>query len=326
MVCGTNAEDARVGVGDKILEVIVANSAGTCFGVEAAIAIAEREKKPILGPLVHNPQIVSDLAASGIPILDRYESLDVLQEKGIDEVIITAHGSPKEVKEELVKRGIRFHDATCPVLLKWVYRKIQRFEGDGYHIVLAGNPQHAEVIATRSYSDRITVVYTEEDVDALPSDLAKTVAICQTTITDEKFQNLIDYIREKRYPDLEVVDTRCKPVKNQQDAVENLAQWVDAIFVVGGFESSNTTNLARIAAKYLPDSSHQIDSPAMIEPSWLKGVRHLGLAAGTSTPKSQIEAVKKRVAELFDGVVHFRDETDDDDPWAMEEEEPAGSR
>lgn len=311
--------------GSKSLEVIVANSAGTCFGVEAAIAIAEREKKPILGPLVHNPQIVSDLAASGIPILDRYEGPDSLREKGIDEVIITAHGYPREIKEELLERGIRFHDATCPVLLKWVYRKIQRFEKDGYHIILAGNPQHAEVIATRSYSDRISVVYSEEDVDALPGDLDKTVAICQTTITDEKFRNLVDYIRARKYPGLEVVDTRCKPVKSQQEAVENLAQWVDAIFVVGGFESSNTTNLARIAAKYLPDSTHHIDSPAMIEPEWLIGVRHLGIAAGTSTPKSQIEAVKKRVAELFHGVVHFRDEKDDEDPWAMEEEEPAGS-
>jgi 4-hydroxy-3-methylbut-2-enyl diphosphate reductase len=315
----TAEEAGDVKTNEKTLDVIVANSAGTCFGVEAAIAIAEREKKPILGPLVHNPQIVSDLAASGIPILERYEELGGLKHKGITEVIITAHGYPKELKEALVRNGVRFHDATCPVLLKWVYRKIKRFEQEGYHIILAGNPTHAEIIATRSYSDRISVVYAEEDVDALPDDLGKTVAICQTTITQEKFQHLVDYIRKAKYPGLEVVDTRCKPVKSQQEAVENLAQWVDAILVVGGFDSSNTTNLAKIAAKYLPDSTHHIDSPAMIEPDWLEGIRHLGIAAGTSTPKSQIEAVKKRVAELFDGTVRFQDEQKNGDGGYPEE-------
>ena len=63
----------------KQLEVIVASSAGTCFGVEMAIDLAEQKRKPILGPLVHNPQVVSELADKGIPILERYENLDTLE-------------------------------------------------------------------------------------------------------------------------------------------------------------------------------------------------------------------------------------------------------
>ena len=306
---------------DKVLEVIVGNSAGTCFGVEAAIKIAEREKKPILGPLVHNPQIVNDLAQEGIPILERYENLDGMEGKGLDEVIITAHGYPRQLKEALVARGIRFHDATCPVLLKWVYKKIEKFDKEGYHIVLIGNPDHAEIIASRSYSDRIDVVYSEEDVDGLPDDLGKTMAICQTTITEEKLGRLVGYIRQTKYPDIEVVDTRCKPVKNQQEAVQSLAQWVDAMLVIGGFDSSNTTNLANIAAEFLPDSTHHIDSPDLIDPEWLEGIEHLGIAAGTSTPKSQIDAVKQRVAELFDGRVVFRKEEDDESPMFLDDDD-----
>jgi 4-hydroxy-3-methylbut-2-enyl diphosphate reductase len=293
------------------MEVVVARSAGTCFGVEAAIQIAVRQKKPILGPLVHNPKIVGDLAAEGIPILERYADLDHLRD--VPEVIITAHGYPKELKEALEARGIQYHDATCPVLLKWVYRKIEHFERDGYHIILVGNPNHAEIIASRSYGTRISVVYGTEAVDALPNDLDKTVAICQTTITRDKFQKLVDYIRATKYPNLKAVDTRCKPVKNQQEAVARLAQWVDAMIVVGGYDSSNTTNLARISHKYLPETTYHIDSKDLIRLEWFDGVRHLGIGAGTSTPKKQIEEVKERIAELYPGRVVFRRDGDGDE-------------
>jgi 4-hydroxy-3-methylbut-2-enyl diphosphate reductase len=316
---GQTTQQRGIQVQDEpTLEIIVARSAGTCFGVEAAIEIAEQQKKPILGPLVHNPQIVNDLAREGIPILERYENMQVLEEEGHEEVIITAHGYPKQLKEELTDRGIKFHDATCPVLLKWVYRKMERFENEGYHIILVGNPGHAEIIASRSYSQSICVVYSEEEIDALPDDLGKTVAICQTTITKEKFQRLVDYIRESKYPDLRAVDTRCKPVKTQQEAVQDLAQWVDAMLVIGGFNSSNTTNLARISSEFLPESTHHIDSPALIQQDWLDGISHLGIAAGTSTPKSQIEDVKTRVAEMFKGKVVFRKGNNEDDIMSFE--------
>lgn len=291
---------------DRILKVTVADSAGTCFGVERAIRIAERERKPILGPLVHNPQIVADLAAKGIQILDRYQDADAL--RGIGEVIITAHGYPREMKEALAKAGLVIHDATCPILRNWVYEKIRRFEAEGVHIILVGNPDHAEVIATRSHGERISVVYSEADVDALPADLGPCVAICQTTITQEKFEDLVDYIRRTRCPSLRAVDTRCKPVRKQQEAVDKLAQQVDAMVIIGGLNSSNTTNLARIARQYLPDRTYHIDTPEKLEPAALDNVNHLGIGAGTSTPWSQIEAVKERVREIFPGRVVFDNE------------------
>ncbi|MEO2005322.1 MAG: 4-hydroxy-3-methylbut-2-enyl diphosphate reductase [Candidatus Poribacteria bacterium] len=286
------------------IEVIVAKSAGTCFGVEAAINIAEKIRKPILGPLVHNPKIVGDLASQGIPILERYADLDDVE--GLEEVVITAHGYPKELKAALRERGITFHDATCPVLLKWVYRKIETFEREGYHVILIGNPDHAEIIASRSYGTDISVVYDEDAVDLLRDGIKKTVAICQTTITKEKFDRVVACIRERKYPNLRAVDTRCKPVKNQQEAVAGLAQWVDAMLIVGGYDSSNTTNLARIAKEHLPARTYHIDSDALIQRDWLVGVRHLGIGAGTSTPKEQIEAVQDRIAAVYPGAVVFR--------------------
>jgi 4-hydroxy-3-methylbut-2-enyl diphosphate reductase len=291
------------------LEIIVAHSAGTCFGVENAITLAREKHQPILGPIVHNPIVVDELAREGIPILERYADLDSLTGRGVREVVITAHGYPKELKEELERRGIVYHDATCPVLLKWVYGKIRRFEQEGYRVILVGNPDHAEIIASRSYGHDIPVVYSKEDVERLPGDLGeKTVAICQTTITREKFAGLVEEIRRTKYPSLKAVDTRCRPVKNQQEAVERLAQWVDAMIIVGGLNSSNTTNLARISRRYLPERTYHIDSPESLRPEWLEGVRHLGIGGGTSTPREQIQAVRARIEELFGGVVVERRE------------------
>lgn len=287
------------------LEVVVARSAGTCFGVEDAIEMAERERKPILGPIVHNPLIVNDLSRQGIPILERYTDLEKLAEVGVREVVITAHGYPKELKEDLQRRGIRYHDATCPVLLKWVYGKIRHFEERGFKVILVGNPEHAEIIASRSYGTEIHVVYSKEDVAALPNDLGQTAAICQTTITREKFQALVDDIRATKYPDLRAVDTRCKPVKNQQEAVERLAQWVDAMIIVGGYNSSNTTNLARISRKFLPERTYHIDAVDSVVPEWIENIRTLGIGAGTSTPKTQIQAVQRRIGELVGGHVRY---------------------
>jgi len=296
---------------EAILEVIVAKSAGTCFGVEAAIELAEAHRKPILGPIVHNPKIVQDLGNAGIPILERYQDFNTLEEQGIQEVVITAHGYPKELKENLTQRGIQYYDATCPVLLKWVYKKIELFQSQGYSIILIGNPKHAEIIASRSYGKDIHVVYSEEEVDHLPVDLGETIAICQTTITADKFQRLVDYIRKAKYPQMKAVDTRCKPVKNQQEAVSSLAQWVDAMLIIGGYNSSNTTNLAKLSQKYLPETTYHIDSPDSVKPEWLKGISHLGIGAGTSTPKSQIEDVQRRVVELFEGKVNLRSEKEE---------------
>jgi 4-hydroxy-3-methylbut-2-enyl diphosphate reductase len=290
----------------KDLKIHVAGSAGTCFGVEAAIQIAERVRKPILGPLVHNPKIVGDLADQGIEIMDRYPSLE---EIGVHpEIIITAHGYPKPVKDALREKGINIHDATCPVLLKWVYRKIEKFTDEGYYIILIGNPNHAEIIASRSYGSRISVVYSCEEADKLPDNLGKVLAICQTTIMREKFDQIVDHIRATKYPDLRAIDTRCKPVKNQQSGVEELAQIVDCMLIVGGFNSSNTTSLANIAKKYLPNRTYHIDRPELIEDVWLKDVKLLGIGAGTSTPKEQIIQVIDRVKELFPGNVNIPQE------------------
>jgi 4-hydroxy-3-methylbut-2-enyl diphosphate reductase len=291
------------------LQVIVARSAGFCFGVTAAIELAEREKKPVLGPLVHNPQVVQRLAAQGIPILDRYLDPEALA--GIPEVVITAHGYPRHLKDELARRGITYHDATCPVLRRWVYRKIQRFEAHGYRVLLVGNPEHAEIIASKSYGNDIVVACRPEDIDRLQDDGRPMVAMCQTTITRAEFEELVGYARATRFPALQAVDTRCKPVKNQQEAVAQLASWVDVMLILGGLDSSNTTKLAKIARRSLPDATYHVESAFGIDPAWICEARTVGLGAGTSTPREEIHAARRHIRDLHPGPVTFQMEEKD---------------
>ena len=99
MVERLDSREEKVGEPHHLLEVIVANSAGTCFGVDRAISLATEKKKPILGPLVHNPLVVQDLASRGIPILERYQELS--DSSDTREVVITAHGYPRDLKDRL---------------------------------------------------------------------------------------------------------------------------------------------------------------------------------------------------------------------------------
>jgi 4-hydroxy-3-methylbut-2-enyl diphosphate reductase len=90
--------------------------------------------------------------------------------------------------------------------------------------------------------------------------------------------------------------------------VDRLARRVDAMIVIGGLNSSNTTNLARIAREHLPRATYHVDSPEMVKPEFFEGIGTLGIGAGTSTPRSQIEAVKKRIAEIYPGDVVFEED------------------
>jgi 4-hydroxy-3-methylbut-2-enyl diphosphate reductase len=288
------------------LEVVVADSAGACFGVLNAIEIAREHRQPILGPLVHNPEVVQGLAAQGIPILERYSEVDPAATPGL---VITAHGYPRDRKDELAAQGVEVHDATCPVLLRGVYRHIERLNAEGFHIFLVGDPRHAEIIASQSYGTRISVVYTEDEARVVPEGLGQTVAMCQTTLTRGHFDTIVSVLQEK-YPDLRVMDTRCRPVKNQQEAVEELAQWVDGFIVLGGLDSSNTRNLARIAARRLGERVHHIDRPEKLTAEMLEGMRRVGVGGGTSTPRDQIDALLERISEVFPGEVRVRADRD----------------
>src|SRR6266849_6171606 len=96
------------------MEVRMAEHYGMCFGVRDAVDLALRVTRQgpltILGDLVHNPDVVSQMDAAGAK---RARQAEEVQTRA---VLLTAHGTADRVKSQLRSQGFQVHDATCPLV------------------------------------------------------------------------------------------------------------------------------------------------------------------------------------------------------------------
>lgn len=270
------------------MKITLASALGTCFGVRDAIDAAMddsfRDKLTIVGELVHNPQVVGQLRERGVAMV-----------KSIDEpittsnVMITAHGAPKSLREELAARGHNVYDASCPLVIK-VHNKVSALVAKGYFPIVIGRRDHVEVRGIVGDLGIYDVVESVDEVARLePHD--KIGIVCQTTQQVENAHAILDAIRE-RFPQSDVwfIDTICKPTKDRQVAVRELAEQVDLMIVVGGHNSSNTKKLKQVCDDRGVEAYH-ISSPQELVDAWFAKKQHVGVTAGTSTPHDVIQEV-----------------------------------
>lgn len=266
----------------------VAAKAGACYGVARALRIAEEAAEqgvsPIhtLGPLIHNPRVVASLEARGVAVA---ESLD---DAGSGTLVLRSHGTAPEVKAAAIERGFNVADATCPYVAK-VQQKARELADAGYAVVIIGEPGHAEVESIRAYGGD-AVVAVADTPDKLPEALpAKVGVVVQTTQSADHVDAVLDALREKGC-ELSVSKTVCLATQERQAAAAALAAKVDAMVVVGGHNSGNTTRLYEICAK-LCEGTYHIEGPEELEGPWFEGAQRIGVTAGASTPEEHIEAV-----------------------------------
>jgi 4-hydroxy-3-methylbut-2-en-1-yl diphosphate reductase len=275
---------------------------GRCMGVRRAVELAQdtvrREAGAAvytLGPLIHNPQAVKELADQGIFALSEGE-LDLRDADGVARVsgkavVIRAHGVPPELRERLEALGARIVDATCPRVLA-SQRKARDFFRRGYSVVIAGDAGHGEVTGIAGYAPGAVVVGGPEEARAVEA-RGPVALIAQTTIAREEYDAIRDALAE-RFPDLEVVDSICPCTKERLDALQDLASEVDAIVVVGGRNSANTARL-HSSALALGKSAWLVETAAEL-PSEAFACERIGLTAGASTPESLIDEVEALLA------------------------------
>ncbi|MFO7710830.1 MAG: 4-hydroxy-3-methylbut-2-enyl diphosphate reductase [Candidatus Woesearchaeota archaeon] len=247
------------------MKISIARNCGFCSGVRRAIDIA-RNNAPAhtLGPLVHNKRVISQLEEIGVHVT---ESPD------IDGTIITrAHGTPKEeIREGMV-------DATCPGVYS-LHQAALEFEEKGYHVLVYGDKDHAEMKALISYLH-------DAEVTKDPLAYDKPVAcVSQTTMNPGMFRAFVDDIKRLN-PKAVHKDTICRATQKRQRAAIDLAKKVDLMIVIGGFHSSNTCKLAEVCKPYCP--TYHIES-GIPDEVWKAG--HVGITAGASTPDEQIQEV-----------------------------------
>ena len=279
------------------MEVVVAKTAGFCFGVERAVRKVyeqiETGRPPIftLGPIIHNEEVVRDLEGRGVRVLPDEESLKDLKE---GTVIIRSHGVGRAVYDRIKARGLSVVDATCPFVKK-IHRVVQEQNGLGRRVIIIGDKDHPEVQGIRGWGDEKTLVVKDEAEMADLPDLTgeKLCIVSQTTFNYNKFQDLVEKFSEKGY-DIFVLNTICNATQERQVEAGRIASQVDAMIVVGGKSSSNTRKLYEICRKECKNT-YYIQTVGDFDPESVSSVRSVGITAGASTPKNIIEEVHTNV-------------------------------
>jgi 4-hydroxy-3-methylbut-2-enyl diphosphate reductase len=278
--------------------VVVAESAGFCFGVKRAVEIVENQiketaGKPIYtyGPIIHNEIVVSEFEANGVKVLEEDVPLDTV-EPGI--VIIRSHGVARKVIQELQEKGFEIVDATCPFVLK-IHKLVQEFDEKGYRIVIVGNESHPEVCGIIGWipSGEYVCVSSAEEFEALNLPKDKIIGIVsQTTFNYDKFQEIVEIISQKGY-DICAKNTICSATEERQKEAVRISQNSEAMIVIGGKSSSNSRKLFEICQENCKNT-YFIQTKDDLDLSVLQSIDDVGITAGASTPKKIIEEVQEK--------------------------------
>ena len=283
------------------MEVIVAKTAGFCFGVKRAVEQVyeqiEKAERPVytFGPIIHNEQVVEDLAQKGVRVIDTEEDLETVRDAI---VIIRSHGVGKHIYDLLERNGVTVVDATCPFVKK-IHRIVQEQQAAGRRVIIVGNPDHPEVQGIRGWGDEGTLVVENADqIENLPvSTKDKLCVVAQTTFNYNKFQDLVEKFEKKGY-DILVLNTICNATQERQVEAKRIASEVDAMIVIGGRNSSNTQKLYEICRKECKNT-YFIQTLGDFNPECVNSVRSVGITAGASTPNQIIEEVHTNVRIKF---------------------------
>ena len=277
------------------MKIKVAKTAGFCFGVKRAVEKVYEQAKnmdsPVYtyGPIIHNEEVVRDLADRGVKVLQSREELEALQE-GI--VIIRSHGVPESIYKAIRKQGLALVDATCPFVKK-IHRIVEKESAAGAEIVIIGNDRHPEVEGIKGWcQSRVTVIGTEEEAARFVQDSAEKLCIVsQTTFNYNKFNKLVEIISKKGY-DILVLNTICNATAERQTEARAIAGEADAMIVIGGKHSSNTQKLFEICKKECANT-YYIQTLEDLDVQRLHSMGCVGITAGASTPNNIIEEVLK---------------------------------
>lgn len=282
------------------MDIVIGKTAGFCFGVKRAVEGSlnqitnnlNNKKIYCLGELVHNKQVMEELENKGIKLIE-----DINKMNNNSKVIIRAHGIKKEIYEVLTNKQIELVDYTCPNVLK-IHEIASKYTEEGYYIFVIGNKLHPETIGTISYCGiNYSIIENEEDIlqsitNFENSNTKKVLIIVQTTYSEIKYKSLIEKIQNSINKDINMVikNTICAATSLRQKETEELSKKVDCMIIIGGKNSSNTKKLFEIATNNC-QKAFLIETKNELNTNILKQYNKIGIMAGASTPKKNIDEV-----------------------------------
>ena len=288
------------------MEILLAKSAGFCFGVQRAVDTAYKhaDEKNVYtyGQIIHNEEVVSDLERHGVNAIENDAELDNIMNS---KVIIRSHGAEKKVYDILQKNGNEVIDATCPFVKK-IHNIVMDESSKGNTVVIIGDRKHPEVKGIVGWCVNGTPIVIGSEEEALSFteacangeyDIAENISIVsQTTFNYRKFNNIVDIIRNKLY-NVTAYKTICNATSVRQREAQEIASKVDAMIVIGGRNSSNTQKLYEISKKEC-ENTYYIQTLVDLDLTTFESVGRVGITAGASTPNNIIKEVHGRMDEM----------------------------
>lgn len=277
------------------MEIILAKSAGFCFGVKRAVdhAYSKVGQGDIYtyGPIIHNKEVTGDLDNKGVHVI---ENLDEVKE---GEIIIRSHGVPPSVYEEIEGRGLKYTDCTCPFVKK-IHNIVKDNYNKGKSIIIVGNKTHPEIIGINGWCKNTAIIINSIE-EAKSIELEKNVSyalVVQTTFQTDVFENIIACLKEKS-DDVEVFRTICSATGDRQKEAVEIAKIADQMIVLGDKSSSNTRKLYEISKKYCKNV-YLCERICDLELQNIKKNGTMGITAGASTPSVIIKEAVKVMSEM----------------------------
>ena len=286
------------------MEIILADTAGFCFGVNRAVnkveeLLSDGKKVATLGPLIHNPQYIQSLCDRGAVIVDSPDEVP----KNC-ELVIRAHGITKQLFEEVKETGISYSDATCPFVMK-IQKIIDKDSTEDNIVLIAGDENHPEVKGFRSYCKGQSFVFIDscELIKLLNKNNnfadKEIIYVAQTTFSINEYKKCSDLIK-KYCTNVKIFDTICDATSKRQKDACNLSHKCDIIIIIGGRNSSNTQKLKTVCEKNT--RTFLIESAEELSDIDFSGSTTIGVTAGASTPVCIIKEVIKKMSELVNNI------------------------
>src|SRR3989441_5198270 len=238
----------------RAMEIVVAKHMGFCGGVKRAVEMAGGTAEAASGavytwgPLIHNPQVVARLQEAGVGVASALEDLQG------EAFVVSAYGVEHAVLDAAKARGMRIVDATCPVVIR-AHSLAFKLVEEGYHLVVVGDHGHPEMVTLKEVlGDKVTIVHDRQEAAQVKL-RGKVAVMSQTTQSQENFRQIVGDL-SLRTKELRVVNTLCPAITVRQEEAERMVEEVDALVVVGGHHSANTTRLWEIGQAHRLPTFH----------------------------------------------------------------------
>jgi 4-hydroxy-3-methylbut-2-enyl diphosphate reductase len=252
--------------------------------------------------IVHNQHVVADFSRRGVRFV---QSIDEVPAGA--KLVFSAHGVAPDVWQQAKEKRLQvIIDATCPLVEK-VHREVRKFAGQGYWIILVGHEQHDEIVGTSGEApERVLIVANVDEASrVVVPDPEKIVALTQTTLSVDDTREIIDVLK-RRFPNLVTAakEDICYATQNRQDAVKRLSQEVDLVLVIGSRNSENSNQLCKVA-RACGKNAYLIDDYHAIDPSWLKGIKRIGITSGASVPERLVQDAAEHFEQMGAEITHI---------------------